>query len=88
MKTPPKAKVQKVCRTKGSGSSLQQMQFSHYATDPGKMLSCPLSKRDQWRAEKPMLGQRGKKLVDSDTAASWREGSISPTSASSQILIQ
>lgn len=34
MKTPPKAKVQKVCRTKGSGSSLQQTPPSYHVRAP------------------------------------------------------
>lgn len=45
MKTPPNASVQKVCRTKGSGSSLR--------TDNGSKLGAPLPSSDWVRSQEP-----------------------------------
>lgn len=59
MKTPPKANVQKVCRTKGSGFSLQQMSNGHCGIAPNS-LSLPRT---------PTMRVRGKQSTDAAARA-------------------
>lgn len=87
MKTPPKAKVQKVCRTKGSGSSLQQTPASHCA-QPQTHSAFPSSwqqRSAECRAETPLQGRgrdRGQEARHTPhTHSKLEEGSISPASS-------
>lgn len=81
MKTPPKASVQKVCRTKGSGSSLPETPTCHCCPRDSAfpaLLQQGAGQRD---------GCQGEAGLKTGQQVGWGGGgSIPPTIASSQVL--